>query len=176
MVPGKQHPAKAGESEVDMDERNFNVGVNSRTPQTIGFTAAYHAEHNAWRRRRGQWATLCKLIRSEAPKAGLYAAASEAGCHLNELWDMMTLARRARDSRDEAAKLDGAEKTLLACQKRLEKAQKTLDRAGLSMNAQADAEVELEAAVLAFDRANMAAISMRQAAQCVALAKSENLI
>ncbi len=159
-----------------MERKNYNVGVNSQTPQTVQFTAAYHAEHNAWRRRRGQWQTLCRLIRTEAPKAEIYAAASEAGAAIDEVWDMMTLSRRARDSKAEAAKLDGAEKQLAAAQKRLAAAEKMLNKAGLSVNDQDAAREEYEAAFFAHDRAKMDVIGPRSAVATVALAKSENLL
>lgn len=147
------------------------------TPTTqVQFSAAFNAELSAWKKRRPQWKKLCNAIKAEAPRDEIFGLASEAGCHLGELQDLQTLSRRGRDAAGEAKKIDAVEKALAAAEKRLSLAQKALDKGGLSVNEQDAARDEHEAAFFAHEQAKMAIIGPRQAAQTLALAKSENLI
>jgi hypothetical protein len=145
------------------------------TPKQIGFTASFRSEYDGWRKKRPQWLALCKAIRNEANREELYGLASEAGATINEVWDMQTLSRRGRDAAGEAKQLDSAEKALAAAQKRMEQAEKVLNKKGLSMNDQAAAAEELEAASFAFEKARIDVIGPRQAFSTLSLARSENL-
>lgn len=159
-----------------MNEITNNNPFGTTNPTQIAFTGAFKAEYDGWRKRRPQWLALCKAIRNELPKAEIYAHAAEAGATFPEVSDLQTLFHRGRNARDEAAKLDAAEKQLVSAQKRLDAALKQLDAKGLSPNASDEARNEAEIAAIELDRAKMAVIGPRQAAQAVALARSENLI
>jgi len=63
------------------------------------FSIAYHAEHDAWRKRRGQWKALCRLVEEDASNEELFDAACAAGVTPEELYSMKMQFAHKRDEK-----------------------------------------------------------------------------
>lgn len=156
--------------------RQKGLAPMSWTAQEVTFSRAFNSEFDAWRRKRPQWRKLTDAIREQRSADEVLAIAADAGITYAEAIDLQRLAGRARADAAVAATLPDAEKALAAAEKRLAIAEKQMATPGLSPNAIATAEAELDAATASLAQARLAVAAPRQAAQTVAAASREGVL